>query len=142
MATPLKIREAIVRVHEQGKTYEEAAELLSVGRATVSRILRLQRENDSLEPRPRGGGNFSPITGDVERMLVALVEEKPDATVEELKDALVGRSGISTSRSAVQRTLLRLGFSRKKKASSPKSETRQSIEPVEKSSASSFRPQT
>ncbi|MFP2903724.1 helix-turn-helix domain-containing protein [Pyxidicoccus sp. 3LFB2] len=41
---------------ESGKTYEELAEQLRVGRATVNRVLRLKRETGDVQPRPRGGG--------------------------------------------------------------------------------------
>ena len=119
MIIPLKMREAVLRARMEGRTYEEIAGLLGLGRATVNRILRLHRERNSLEPRPRGGGNVSPIHGEVAELLVAIVAEMPDATVAELAAVLMKRSGALTSRSGVQRALGRLGFSRKKSRSSP-----------------------
>ena len=127
MPIPMKLRAAVLQAREQGCTYAETAELLNVGYATVSRILRLKRETNSLEPRPRGGGNASPIHGQVADMLVKLVAEMPDATVAELTTALAERAAITTSRSGVQRALFRLGFSRKKSHSSRSNATRQSI---------------
>ncbi len=119
--TPEQLREAIVRAfHEQGMSYEEIAELLGVGEATVSRVLRLHRETGSVTPRPRGGGNFSPIRGEVANELSALVAERSDATGEELATELAQRIGVKTSRSSVVRALHRLGFTRKKSPSSPK----------------------
>ncbi|MBX3219221.1 MAG: transposase [Labilithrix sp.] len=56
----------------------------------------------------------------------------PDATVAELASVLMKRSRTSTSRSAVQRALFRLGFSGKKRRSSPSSATRSSIANAEK----------
>src|SRR6476646_9577595 len=88
--------------------------MLGVGYATVSRVLRLHRETAAVTPRPRGGGNFSPLHGEVAKLLEKLVREMPDATVKELADALAARSSVTTSRSAVQRALARLGYSRKK----------------------------
>lgn len=42
---PQKIRLAVVRaVEERGMTYAETAELLGIGEASVSRILRRHRE--------------------------------------------------------------------------------------------------
>lgn len=137
MSTPLKLREAVLRARAEGKTYEEVASLLGIGRATVNRLLRLHRETSSLEPRPRGGGNFSPIRGALAELLVAIVGEMPDATVAELVAAFEARSGTETSRSGVQRALLRLGFSRKKRASSPSSGTRPSTVRGMRSSARS-----
>jgi transposase len=114
MATmPLKVREAIVRLHEAGQTYLEIAATLSVGVATVNRTLRRKRETGSVAPRPRGGGNFSPIQGETASLLERLVDEMPDGTAEELASELGRRGEISTSRSGVQRALHRLGFSKK-----------------------------
>lgn len=123
-----EVRRAIVRVRAKGFTYEETAALLEVGRASVNRILRLKRERGDIEPRERGGGVVSPIHDDIAKLLVAIVNEMPDATVVELTRALMKRSQITTSRSAVQRALSRLGFSRKKSRSWQRSATRQNIE--------------
>jgi transposase len=111
--------------------------LLGIGRATVNRILRLHRETSSLEPRPRGGGNVSPIHGEMAELLATIVKEMPDATVAELTAVLIKRSRTPTSRSGVQRALARLGFSRKKSASSRSSATRRNTGSVARSSARS-----
>lgn len=137
MPIPLKLREAVLKAREQGCSYAETAALLGIGYATVNRILRLHRETKSVEPRPRGGGNVSPIHGSMADELVKLVAEMPDATVAELTAALVERTRVSTSRSGVQRALGRLGFSRKKSPSSRLSATRRSTARDAKSSASS-----
>lgn len=130
MGAPISnaLRDAVVRAHEQGLTYEETAELLSIGYATVNRTLRLHRETGSVAPRPRGGGNVSPITGseEVANLLRALVIAMPDATASELAAALARGAGVTTSTSSVQRALRRLGFTRKKRASLRRSATRPS----------------
>lgn len=119
MEVPLRIRRAIVRaVEEKGLTYEEAAELLDVGRATVSRTLSRYRKTGSVASLPKGGGWASPIEGKIEQLLRRIVEEMSDATVEEMTAALIERGRIRTSRSAVYRALHRMGYSRKKSPSS------------------------
>lgn len=119
-ATPEAVRNAIVELRERGHhTYEEIAALLGVGRATVSRVLRLHREFGSVAPRPRGGGNYSPIHGRVAKLLVAIVTRMPDATITELTEALEKKASISTSPSSVQRALQRLGYSKKRPGSAP-----------------------
>jgi transposase len=135
MPIPLKVREAVLQARDEGLSYAETADLWGIGYASVNRILRLERETKSIEPRPRGGGNVSPIHGPIADLLVKLVGEMPDATVAELTAVLADRAEITTSRSGVQRALLRLGFSRKKRHSSPASATRQSIASGEKRSA-------
>ena len=123
-AVPVRIRRAIVRaVDEKGLTYQETADLLGVGYATVNRVLARHRRTGSIEQLPQAGGWTSPIHGKIAELLRALVTEMSDATVGELTEALTKRGGIETSRSAVQRALHRLGFSRKKSPSWQWSET-------------------
>lgn len=137
MPIPLKLREAVLKARDQGCSYRQTAALLGIGYATVNRILRLHRETKSVEPRPRGGGNVSPIHGSMAEVLVKIVAEMPDATVAELTAALVERTQVTTSRSGVQRALGRLGFSRKKSPSSRSSATPRSTASGARSSASS-----
>lgn len=125
LPTAEKLRLAIVRAfHEQGLTYEEIADLLDVGTATVNRILRLHRQTGTVAPRPRGGGRISPIRGKVASELKRLVAERPDSTVAELMERLISRTGVQTSLAGVKRALHRLGFTHKKRSSSPSSATR------------------
>jgi transposase len=112
-------RATIVRAHRELRlTYDEVAALVGRGRATVNRVLRLERETGSITPRPKGGGRFSPISGRIAELLLAIVTTMPDATVAELALALETKGGVSTSRAAVTRALTRLGITRKKRASS------------------------
>src|SRR5688500_14883132 len=116
--TPPQLRAVIVRLREQGRTYQEIADTVGLGVATVNRILRLNREKGSTEPKQPGGGNFSPIRGRVETKLRALVQALPETTVAELAEALNKAEKLATSRSSVQRALQRMGYSRKKRSSS------------------------
>jgi transposase len=114
-----EVRGVIVRLRREGRTYEDIAQLTDVGRATVSRVLRLQREKGDVRPKAPGGGNFSPIREAAADGLKKLVAQMPDATVAELARALKRAEKLSTSRSSVQRALTRMGYSRKKSRSSP-----------------------
>ena len=104
-------------------TYAETAELLGIGEASVSRILRRHRETGGVTPKPKGGGRMSPIRDEIAEQLGVLVENVPDATIQEMVDALVAKTGVTTSASAVGRALRRLGFTRKKRSSSRPSAT-------------------
>lgn len=115
--TPPQVRRVILRLRQEGRTYDEIAELVGVGTATVNRILRRYRETGSLKPLAPGGGNLSPLR-EVESNLKALVTAMPDATVAEMAASLRKAERLATSRSSVQRALTRLGFSRKKSPSS------------------------
>ncbi len=116
--TPPQVRRVIVRLREEGRTYDEIAEVVGVGTATVNRILSRYRKTGSLEPLAPGGGNLSPLRGKVAQKLKALVEAMPDATVLEMAEALQKAEKLATSRSSVHRALGRLGYSRKKSPSS------------------------
>src|SRR6185503_1092958 len=140
MAIPVRVRRAIVRaVDEKGLNYQEAADLLGVGRATVSRVLSRHRKTGKVEPLPRGGGWRSPIDGRIAELLKQIVAEMSDATVDELTAALVDRGGVETSSSAVHRALHRMGYSRKKSPSSRWSATPRSIGVSDGSSARTSR---
>jgi transposase len=117
MSTSSEVRRAIVRAHEQKLTYEQIAELLGVGRATVSRTLRLHRETGDIRPRPNGGGNFSMFRDHVAELLLAVVETLPDASIVELTRAFEAHTKLATSTASVGRALRRLGYSRKKSPS-------------------------
>jgi transposase len=124
MAVRIEVRKAIVRAVEQrGMTYQETADLLDVGYATVNRVLARYRRTKRVDPLPRGGGRKSLIHGRVAALLTQIVTTMSDATVEELTAVLQKQAKISASRSAVQRALHRLGFSRKKSRSWRRSAT-------------------
>ena len=115
---PHEVRRAIIRsLHEHGLTYAQIAELLDIGEASVSRVLRLHRETGRIEPGLRGPGRSSAIVGSVARELERLAAKTPDATTAELMAALAKRTGVRTSLSSVKRALHRLGYSRKKRSS-------------------------
>jgi transposase len=113
-ALPLQLRLAVLSLRDEGNSYDEIAALLGVGRASVSRLLRRERETGKVERLPRGGGLESQIQGKVADLLCKLVTEVNDSTLDELTKALVERAKIRTSRSAVVRAMARLGFTRKK----------------------------
>jgi transposase len=116
--TPPEVRAIIVRLRQEGRSYDAIARLADVGLATVSRILTLHRVKGNVDPKRPGGGNFSPIRGRAAGGLKNLVEQMPDATIAELARALVRAEKLATSTSGVQRALTRLGYSRKKRHSS------------------------
>lgn len=64
-----------------------------VGRATVNRVLRLARETGSVEPAPHAGGVPRRVTEADQRVLEEFLRVRPDATLDELRDALVVQRG-------------------------------------------------
>ena len=116
------LRTRVIAAHAAGdQTYESLAATFRVGIATVNRWLRRQREQGDVTPAPHGGGQKHRIDARAEAILVELVRAQPDATLEELKGMLAVRLERPPGRSTVARALERLGFTRKKRRSSPPS---------------------
>src|SRR5690242_18405222 len=138
-ALPMQVRLAVVRLRDEGRTYEQIASLLGIGPATVNRLLRRRRETGKLERSARGGGWSSPIHDRIADLLCRIVGEMNDATFDELTKELIERSGIKTSRAAVVRAMARLGFTRKKSRWSRPSATAPSTANGARSTARSSR---
>jgi transposase len=99
----------------EGQTYEEAAERFAIGRASVSRWLRRQRETGNVSPDKMGGPRHGILDEDGLSVVRELVEEKPDRTIAELKVGFESKTGRTTSTSGISRALQKLGLVRKKK---------------------------
>src|SRR4051794_21145397 len=100
MGAPIspEVRAAIVRARRNRKlTYDQIADLMGVGRATVGRVLRRKRETGRTTPRPGGGGWSSVLRGRIACLLLEVVNAMPDRTVSEITSALETRSGVRTS---------------------------------------------
>lgn len=104
-----------------GLSGREAARRLRISAATASRLGRRIARGEPLEARrgtgSRGRGKLAPHEG----FLVELVTQDPDITLYELRDALAAAQGLRVHHSAIDRALIRLGYSFKKRASLPTS---------------------
>ena len=118
MAISMELRERIVHVHDNGfATYRMISELFGCGQATVSRILRRNRENGSVEPSPHGGGAERKIDSRGIKLLKRWLKRAPDMTLEELTLRYNGcKSTRKVSRATIGRAVRdRLGLVRKKR---------------------------
>lgn len=111
---PIELRERAVEAYESGdESYGVVADRFCVAIRALQRWVRLWRETASVKPRPRGGGNHSPIEMSV---LEAVIAERGDATSFELTveyNRRVPRSQ-RVHRSSVHRALRRAGYVFKK----------------------------
>ncbi len=92
-------------------TLSQIAERFLVSVSFVTRLLQLHRTTGSVEPRPHGGGHPARLTAEDLERLRALIEARPDATLEESRQHL----GSSCSLATISRALSRLGLPRTKK---------------------------
>jgi transposase len=107
---PMELRRRIVEAYERKEgTYFELAQRFGVGEATVYRLLKLKRERGSVRP-----GAATGVTDEELPQFVQLVNEFPNATLEQLREAWVARTRHELSRSSVVRALRRAGITRKK----------------------------
>jgi transposase len=118
---PIELRRAAVAAYDAGEgTAAAVAERFGVGERTLREWSKQLRSRGTLEPAPRGGGNFSDVDIDV---LMAVLVAHRDATTEELTRAYNAKRPRSrrVSRSSVLRALKREGFVFKKNARGPQS---------------------
>src|SRR3954447_2509693 len=106
------LRQRIVDTIQRGDgTIRQVAERFLVSFSFVTRLLRLYRTTGSVEPRPPGGGNPAALTPEDLQRLRELIQQRPDATLEECRTYL----GTSCSLMILSRALSQLGLPRKKK---------------------------
>ena len=122
-AYSMDLRERGVAACDRGEgTREQIAKRFQVGLAWVYRLLQRRRETGSIEPKPHGGGQKPAFDPPAAERLRQAVADRPDATLEELRESV----GIACGTSAVHRALERLGLPRKKSRSGPPSKTTRS----------------
>lgn len=110
----LDLRRRIVRAYKGGKTssYEATAEMFGVGRATVNRLLRRERETGDVVAKARGGNN--PRRIDLEWLRVD-ADNNPDARLVERAEAWYKHCGKRVGVTAIWRGLHAIGWTHKKR---------------------------
>lgn len=107
---PTYLRERMVKAVEDGASVATVAQRFGVSGTVVRKYLRLAEEG-SLAPKPRSGGP-GPALDEADRTrLLKAVDERPDATLEEL----VEMCDLNVSLSTVSRELVKLDRPRKRK---------------------------
>lgn len=118
----LRERVAAACAAPQARIYQVAAQF-SVSISFVDKLLRRQRTSGSLAALPAGGGPLPRLDPAGQDLLRACLVAQPDATLAELATALVAANGPALSCTSTWRAVERLGWGRKKKASTPPSAT-------------------
>jgi transposase len=110
------LRDRVLAAYDRGLKTSQIAELFQVSPAWARRVKQRRRETGETTARPMGGATVIKI--DLAR-LAALVRERPDATLIELRSAL----GVACAESAVCLALQRIGLTFKKRRSMRPSKT-------------------
>ena len=133
-AYSLDLRERVVAACDEGtETRVEIAERFGVSTSFIRKLLRRRHLSGSIAAKPHGGGG-KPSLGDRDRLqLLQLVEQKPDATLEELCQQLRDCGGSSVRIWTMCRALLKaLKLPRKKSRCTPVSGTRRGLRRCER----------
>jgi len=109
----LDLRRRLVEAYESGLclSYEHAAELFGVGRATVSRTLRRKRETGDVRYKP--GGHRERVLD--RQWLAEHAEKYPDARRQDRADAWENKSGIRVCAQTISKVLREIGWTYKKR---------------------------
>ena len=118
----IDLRRRLVEAYRTKKsgTYAATAALFGVGEATVSRLLRRQRETGDVHYKAKGGNN--PRRVDLEWLRGHLARE-PDARLIDRIEAWKEHSGKPVSLGAMWLAVRACGWTHKKKRWSPESKT-------------------
>jgi len=119
IGTP-EIRKIAVEAYLSAKaTQQQIADVLGFHRTAIVRWVREYRKNGKLEPQVRGHMPKAFSAEEIEK-LAAMVKDKPDLTLEELREAFAKTCSLM----AVHRELKRLGFRYKKNSEGIRTRTR------------------
>jgi RHS repeat-associated protein len=111
----IAFRQKIIEVHEAEDTSQrKLAKRFNVALSFIQKLLKQYRETDSLAPKVRTQQTPAKLNNEHLTVLRRLVEERNDATLEELRKQLIHETGIDVSRSTIDRALNKLGLTLKK----------------------------
>lgn len=113
-AYSVDLRERIVKAHLGEKmSIRRVAARFYVSKSLVQKLVKQQKTEGNLQPKPRGKPQFSYLTN-AEAEVRELVEANPDATLRELGELFSQKTGNWVSQTAMCRYLQKLGLPRKK----------------------------
>jgi len=126
MAYSTDLREKIVRACDEGLgSQRQIAEMFGVSRSFVEKLLHRRRTTGDVAALPHGGGRATLCQHKEHALVRRLIEKQPDATLDELCEAVEHKRRLRVSRPTMSRLLRRLDLPRKKSRSTPQSETLQ-----------------
>ncbi len=124
-AYSLDFRQKIIDVYENEAISQRGlAKRFGVAKSFIQKLLKQYRETGSLAPKQRVQQTSTKLNDEQIEVLRQLVEEKHDATLEELSASLAAKTNVKVSRSTIDRMLTKLDITVKKR---PSTQTRKRL---------------
>ncbi len=110
----LDLRERILAVYDQGRsTRDEVANRFRVSLGLVKKLLQQRRRIGDVRPQHHRSGRRPGPVARQQQQLRALINQKPDMTLKELRAA----TGLNCTLPAIHYVLIRMGLTYKKRRS-------------------------
>lgn len=114
-AYSVDLRTKIVAAHQDQKlSIRKTAAIFSVSKSLVQKLVKQQKIEGNLQPKPRGKPRYSHLNNSTAE-LREIVAAHPDATLLELCELFAQKTGNWVGRTAMCNALQKLGLNRKKK---------------------------
>jgi transposase len=127
-AYSLDLRQRIIDAVDRGLPHQAIATQFGVSRATVTRLVRLRRQTEALDPRPRPG-RPSQLGAALDAGLLPQLLAQPDATLAAHCQRWQDTTGCAVSLATMRRAICRADWTVKKSRSLPVSATKSSASP-------------
>ncbi len=105
-------QELLVAGYEKTHDALLIADAFSVSKRTVYRLVQQKRETGSVELRTSQRGRKPVLSEEDKTLICQCLDEKPDMTIEEIREQL----HLSASYATVERAIVGMGYTRKKKS--------------------------
>jgi putative transposase len=118
-ALSLDLRQRALKALDSGHSFAAVAQRFDISHHSLRRWKKLHEQNGSLEPRPRPGNRAArKLTDELRQVVLAWLDAEPDLILPHIAQRLLEQYNLSITPSQLSRTLLALGYTRKKTARS------------------------
>lgn len=114
-AYSIDLRQKIIDAYySQPISQRQLALQFGIALSFLQKLLKQYRQTGDVAPKPHGGGGQLKLTAEQLETLAELIEQKNDATLEELGQMLEEKTGVKVSRATMGRMTQRLNMTVKK----------------------------
>lgn len=112
----IDFRQKIIEVYELEKiSIRKLALRFRVAKSFIQNLIKKYKETGDIRPQGQGGSRPTKLNSEQLVILVEILENNNDATLEELSELLYEKTGIKVSRATISRMTQKLNYTFKKK---------------------------